>query len=214
MRAIRKSTEPKSLAQHRSSPHADYDNYTDKDTLRQALVAEQRGLCCYCLSRIRPDRAAMKIEHWRSQSQHPDEQLNYRNLLAACPGVSAGQHHCDTAKADAPLSRNPAEPLHRVEHLIAYGRGDGKISSPDAAFNQELKTVLNLNADRLANRRKELLRAFVDGIERERATDRDLEKELAYYSGESHSGELEPYCMIIVWWIRKRLRIQPPSANP
>ena len=27
----------------------------------------------------------MKIEHWKCRADHPDEQLNYRNLLGACP---------------------------------------------------------------------------------------------------------------------------------
>ncbi len=61
MRAITKNNEPTSLARHRCAAHADYDNYTDKDGLRQSLVTEQRGLCCYCLSRIRPLSDEMKI---------------------------------------------------------------------------------------------------------------------------------------------------------
>ncbi len=52
MRTILKGREPASLTEHRATPGADYDGYRDKDTLRAHLVAEQRGLCCYCLSRI------------------------------------------------------------------------------------------------------------------------------------------------------------------
>ena len=61
MRTIVKSAEPASLTEHRNSPHADYENYSGKSELRQALCTEQRGLCCYCLSRIRPGGNAMKI---------------------------------------------------------------------------------------------------------------------------------------------------------
>ena len=45
MRAIAKGREPPSLTAHRQAPHGDYDNYPgkDKDTLRNALVAEQGG---------------------------------------------------------------------------------------------------------------------------------------------------------------------------
>ena len=85
MRAITKGREPVSLTAHRQTPHSDYDNYPEKDDLRHALVTEQRGLCCYCMGRIRPERARMKIEHWRCQKDHDGEQLNYRNLLGACP---------------------------------------------------------------------------------------------------------------------------------
>ena len=86
MRNIVKTAEPASLAQHRHTPYADYDNYDDKDTLREHLVSDQRGLCCYCMSRIRPDADHMKIEHWRSQKEYPDKQLDYGNMLASCLG--------------------------------------------------------------------------------------------------------------------------------
>lgn len=43
MRTIIKAAEPASLTTHRNTPHGTYDNYQDKDTLRTALVAEQRG---------------------------------------------------------------------------------------------------------------------------------------------------------------------------
>ena len=43
MRMIAKRAEPVSLTTHRNTPHCDYDNYPDKDTLRTALVEEQRG---------------------------------------------------------------------------------------------------------------------------------------------------------------------------
>jgi uncharacterized protein (TIGR02646 family) len=205
MRSIQKRTEPRSLTEHRSSPFATYDNYKDKDGLRKALVNEQRGLCCYCLGRIRPDRSAMKIEHWHAQSQHPDEQLDYRNLLAACLGKTRELvEHCDTMRADEPLAKNPANPLHRVEDLIVF-RGDGTIYSHDTAFNRELDEILNLNTPYLKNRRKEMLRAFLDRIGREGAREQQLRKELGDYSGESHSRNLEPYCMIVVAWLRKRL---------
>ncbi len=59
MRAITKQPEPSSLAQHRAMPHADYDNYADKDTLRALLVFEQRGLCCLCGGRIVADTNRM-----------------------------------------------------------------------------------------------------------------------------------------------------------
>ena len=43
MRTIQKNFEPNSLIEHRKQLHADYDNYADKDALRQSLVDEQRG---------------------------------------------------------------------------------------------------------------------------------------------------------------------------
>ena len=99
MREIAKGAEPVSLTRHRQIPHCDYDNYAPKNELRHALVTEQRGLCCYCMGRIRNGPTIMKIEHWRCQANHPDKQLNYRNLLGAClggHGQPAHLQHCDT----------------------------------------------------------------------------------------------------------------------
>lgn len=162
MRTIHKGAEPPSLTQHRLAAHASYDNYPDKDTLRQHLVREQRGLCCYCLSRIRPTADALKVEHWRSQETFPNEQLNYRNLLGAClggEGQPSDQQHCDTKKGSRLLSRNPADPDHQVETLIRYC-ADGRVLSADTEWNGELEEVLNLNAPFLKNNRKATLDAF------------------------------------------------------
>ena len=123
MRAIRNNAEPRSLMQHRCTAHATFRNYADKDGLRASLCAEQGGICCYCMKRIRPVRAGMKIEHWHCRDHYPTEQLNYRNLLAACTGNEGqpgSKQHCDTRKGNAPLSRNPADPSHHVENVIQY----------------------------------------------------------------------------------------------
>ena len=98
-----------SLITHRQAPHSDYDNYPDKDSLRAMLVNEQRGLCCYCMGRIRSD--SMKVEHWKCQSRFPGDQLDYRNLLGACQGGEGqprSRQHCDTRKGDSDLRWNPA----------------------------------------------------------------------------------------------------------
>lgn len=52
MRNIRKGSEPASLTRHRCNTNSDYDNYPEKDELRESLVKEQRGICCYCMQRI------------------------------------------------------------------------------------------------------------------------------------------------------------------
>ena len=156
MRAITKGHEPRSLTEHRNAGR-DYVDYQDKDGLREALVREQRGLCCYCMGRIRPNRDKMKIEHWRSQAHYPELQLNYRNLLGACPG-GKGQppclQHCDTRKRDRDLLWNPADADHAIETRVRY-LPDGTIKSNDRLFDRQLNEVLNLNLAILKNRRKD-----------------------------------------------------------
>ena len=43
MRGITKGVEPQSLLAHRQTPHCNYDNYADKESLRQALANEHPG---------------------------------------------------------------------------------------------------------------------------------------------------------------------------
>lgn len=208
MRRIIKGHEPASLTQHRQTAHADYDNYHPKDALRESLVAEQRGLCCYCLSRIRPEAATMKIAHCRSQHNHHDEQLVYANLLGACLG-NEGQRrkvqHCDTRQGDADLSRNPADPAHNIEDFIRF-QGDGRITSNDPVFERELNDVLNLNLPFLRNNRKGVLDAFKEILNKRSALSRaTIEKWLRDWNGESHTGDLRPYCQVVIFWLRKRL---------
>jgi uncharacterized protein (TIGR02646 family) len=208
MKTILKRAEPNSLTEHRLSPGADYDNYRDKDALRTFLVQEQRGLCCYCLAPIRAERLTMKIEHWHCQTNYADEQLTYSNLLAACMGNEGrrvSDQHCDTRKGDRDLSRNPANPQHHVEELTRFF-GDGRIASDNPAFNVELNEVLNLNLPFLRNSRKAVLRAFQQGLEKRGRLSRAVkEKWLSQWSGESDGGRLQPFCQVVVYWLRKQL---------
>ena len=208
MREITKSSEPASLAQHRRRQHADYDNYAAKDDLRQSLAREQRGLCCYCLSRIHPAGDQMKIEHWRCQDHFPAEQLDYANLLGAClgnEGQTLNKQHCDTLKANRHLSRNPANPAHQVERLVHF-EGDGRITSPDSTFDAELNDALNLNVSFLKNNRRAVLDAFKTTLSKYGQLPRPtLERWLREWNGEAHTGELKPFCQVVVYWLRKRL---------
>ncbi len=210
MRNIVKSADPKSLETHRCSANATYDNYADKENLRKAIVSEQRGLCCYCLSRIVADPDKMKIEHWQSQTNFPDRQLEYHNLLGACLGNKGNplkRQHCDTSKGVQSLSMNPAAPAHDVERIIHYD-ADGTIRSTDPQFDNELNEILNLNdAPWLKANRKAVLDGFLDTKPKQGNWDNSLlEKWLAQWNGDSGNGELQPYCQVVVYWLRKRLK--------
>lgn len=211
MRAITKGAEPASLTVHRQTSHCDYDNYADKDALRHALVTEQRGICCYCMGRIRNGPTTMKIEHWHCQDRYPNEQLDYRNLLGACMG-GKGQprrfQHCDTRKDNLDLLWNPANPAHHIETRIRY-EADGKIRSDDPDFDAQLDEVLNLNIVILKNNRRGVLDAILSWWQREKISRRGpiprtvVKQERDRLVGEA--GEVQPFCQVAVWWLERRL---------
>lgn len=209
MRNIAKQPEPRSLTAWRATNPDDYDGYAHKEELRASLVAEQRGLCCYCESKISPQIGSMKIEHWASQSNYPAQSLAYSNLLAACMGGEGNprnEQHCDTFKGQMDLCRNPADPSHNVEAMLHY-LNDGSVTSPYDPFGTQLNSVLNLNNAYLKNRRKSVLDAFKKFLaERGGTLTRpQWQTFLDDWSGANHDGELKPYCSVIVYWIRKML---------
>jgi uncharacterized protein (TIGR02646 family) len=213
MRAIAKGAEPPSLTEHRLTPHCDYDNYADKAALRQALVTEQRGICCYCMGRINNGPLSMKIEHWHCQSCFPGEQLNYRNLLGVCLGGDSqplALQHCDSRKGNRDLRWNPANPAHHIETRLRYEL-DGSIRADDAGFSAELEDVLNLNLPRLKNNRKGVLDAILDWWkhERSRGPVPRARFEREHCSRVGGAGALEPYCQVAVWWLGQRLARMP-----
>jgi uncharacterized protein (TIGR02646 family) len=203
MRTIQKGPAPASLTQHRQQPHADYGNYTDKDDLRQALVAEQRGLCCYCQSRIRATSEGMKIEHWQCQADHPGRQLDFGNLLGACFGGHARperEQHCDTRKGNNALCFSVCDPAHPIERQIRF-LGDGTIKSDDVDIDEALNTILNLNLSRLMSNRKAVLAAFQQRLQDGRSF--DPARELPKWDG-GEPGELSEFAQVVVYWLRKK----------
>ena len=216
MRSINKGAEPPTLAQHRQTSHSDYDNFQHKDILRQALVTEQRELCCYCMGRIRAAGDAMKIEHWRCQAYHPTEQLNYRNLLGAClggEGQPGNKQHCDTRKGNKALMWNPANPLHQIESRVRY-EPDGSIHGNEATFDAQLNDVLNLNLAQLKEGRKSLLDAVLEWWKLEKTRlkgpvprHRLIRRRDQCVAG---GGQLGTYCQVAVWWLDQRIARMAP----
>jgi uncharacterized protein (TIGR02646 family) len=209
MRNIGKAPEPQSLATHRAQTHSTYDNYREKQELRESLVSEQRGVCCYCLCRIVPVDLEMKIEHWRSQTRYPGDQLIYTNILGACKGGEKPNpdderdvdRHCDTFKGDKDLSLNPA--VNDVESTISYPK-DGRIRSNNAVFDGELSSVLNLNTKAMVNQRKAVFNSLLRLLPKRKNMTRQAWEAVARdWNGEGHDNELREYCSIVVFWIRK-----------
>ena len=208
MRPIVKGNEPRSLTRHRRTPYGDFDNYREKDELREALVEEQQSICCYCMCRIRNGPFAMKIEHWRSRTAHREEELRYGNLLAACRG-GEGQpperQHCDTRKGELDLGWNPADPAHhgRIETRISY-QPDGTIVSDIPDVDRELNQVLNLNLAAIKHGRRAILRGVLEWwrLQRRPVQRARLEREIAR---RNTAARAEPYVQVAIWFFEQRL---------
>ena len=141
-----------------------------KTAIREALVEDQRGLCCYCMQRIRPEpyhpereRSGTKIEHFVAQSSAPGRALDWSDLLAACGGSEGCPHRqqtCDTRKGERPLHH--LEPLRSLPEL-KY-KNDGRMVATSSGVNDEIEGVLNLNSDLLVGNRRSALTALQQSL--------------------------------------------------
>ena len=211
MRTIDKGTEPRYLRNYRRKDGCNYHDFDEKDKLRSALVKEQRRLCCYCMCRIHEDNGDVKIEHWKSQSRYPEDQLDYNNLLAACKGGKGKRYkdqHCDTRKDQDDLKWNPAKLNHHIETHLYYD-GDGTIWSDDNEFDGQINKVLNLNLARLCNNRKRLFdetyrwwKSEVSQSDGWVARIRLERKRERFING---TNDLIPYCQVAIYFLDQKI---------
>jgi uncharacterized protein (TIGR02646 family) len=209
MKKIIKQSEPRSLVEHRSQANADYDNYPDKDKLRESLLKEQGYICCYCMSRIKLDE--MKIEHWQPQTKYSSRQLDYRNLLGACMGNQGARpqnQHCDTRKGDSEITINPIEGDKYCENLIKY-RPDGRIYSDDVSINHDLNETLNLNLGSLKKNRSDALFIVIRKLD-EKFPNKTwakitMQREIDKLNTKDENGFYDAYCQFIVSYLQSKL---------
>lgn len=209
MRYFKKGRAPNCLTAAGSKKGAAFGDLETscKNRLRTALGREQGWLCCYCMQRINDNWRTVKIEHRQSRSTSPSLQLEWKNLLAACPGGQDGprsDQHCDTRKGDRSISLDPTNPNIETEvHYLA----DGRVKSDNVMLDIELNEVLGLNQPFLRRNRKAKLDGFIAEMtrrDRRSWSVRTLENEVHRYE-QPVNGELPEYLGVIVWWIRKKI---------
>lgn len=213
MKRIEKGREPRSLAEHRNNG-GDFDGLNKKE-LRQQLFEEQGGICCYCMRRIKNDdfQTSTKIEHVKSQLNHPNLQLKYQNLLLACTG-SEGKtkimQTCDTYKGEKDLSFNPSNKSRNIEPLIKY-LPNGEIRSTDPVIDKELDNVLNLNTKDLRDTREWYYKTMKNKIKQigDEYKGRSIPQRLFETEKEQlltkFGGKFPEFCMVGVYLLNKKL---------
>jgi uncharacterized protein (TIGR02646 family) len=221
MKHIQKNTEPVSLKAYReTTPNATYSGFGSKDQLKDSLLAEQGHLCAYCMQRISRkwnnalSKDRIEVEHYLPQEIFPDKQLDYRNLLGVCNGVSGGEYHCDKTKGgkgDGTKRLIKLKPLHKsIENLVSYALGGKLISlSQDSAVTDELEKMLNLNNQNLVDMRRNALDKAWEDFKKRHSTKVTWSKalfqeEIAQYSKKGRSGKYKEFCQFIIWFFTKQ----------
>lgn len=223
MKKIVKGTEPISLGIHRRINPTDYKGYRDKQTLREYLVNEQRGICCYCMGRIYPKELKMKIEHFLSHTGYPNMRLIYSNLFGACLGnmKANADEHCDTLKKSRAFNFHMCT-SNSIHSEIKY-KTNGEIYSDNEGLYNEIGRpnycndegmlikdpgILNLNLPELIKARKNTLDGFIKANLTGKLGKLNKPKLKRYrdkWAGESHADQLQPYCMIVVYYLDRKI---------
>lgn len=175
---IRKSDAWKNIEEdHTESIRQVFDNEFPKNDVKAVLIHEQRGICAYCMRRIRMDSHS-RVEHFVPLSVDKEKAIDYNNMFGVCDGgekVVGQQGHilcCDAYKKETEISTSP---LNKVQmSKIAY-KPDGTIHTvpKDAAMEKDINETLLLNGVRkpdgsVRDTSTELLKGRRDAYDRAR----------------------------------------------
>jgi len=204
MVTITKTTEPLSLARHRRELHASYDNYKDKNDVRDKLLAEQGYICCYCMRKISKEN--MKIEHRSPQNETVENDLCYRNLFAACKGNEGRpkkEQTCDTRKGEEVIEINPLEKT-KID-TISY-QHDGSICSTNTTYQKEIDKILNLNFTEITRARKTTLDEALKQLSIRKSSEWNeqfLQKMIDIYIQKNNGMHVPHYAIVVQYLTRK-----------
>lgn len=104
MKHIVKQEEPQEFSKWRATANDNWQpTYNDlsgpiKQSVKQALMAEQGYLCCYCERRLIDNDS--HIEHFKPQNDPQVDPLDYANLLCSCQSriAKGNPRHCGNLK--------------------------------------------------------------------------------------------------------------------
>lgn len=199
MKFIKKGIEPQAWRDYRTTEGVSFSAIKE---LKEALLEEQGHICCYCMSRISSDK--MKVEHWKPRT-YKEYILDYNNLLAACTGDSCSDFHCDTRKEDDEITLNPTDAKQKINEIITYQWSDGALVFP-SHFEKDIERILNLNDSVLRANRLAALKAVKNVLLQKKYTKAEVEKQLQKFKNVDKGGKFQPYCMIVVRFLEKKLR--------
>lgn len=212
MKYIKKGNEPEELANFKAFANEDWQptfedfRSEDKKKFKQKLIEEQGHVCCYCGMRISSENS--HIEHLKPQSDYPEDELNYYNLLASCQLKREPKEpqHCGVKKDDwydKDLMVSPLEP-NCVDFFIYTGAGEILPTDDEDKKIAAATTIdkLGLNIDKLKAMREEAIDAILTDIDKGKLSKSKIDK-LINYGKQDYSRQYEPFCQAIVYILKK-----------
>ncbi len=172
-----------------------------KKRLYGDILQEQHYLCAYCMSRIDfyektiPDQA-ITIDHFLSQTKHPEKAMSYNNMLGSCT-------RCQNNKGSEDITINPLE--EGSVSTLRYRRS-GEIESSDESIQKDL-ALMKLNSEKIIEARKASLSAFEKKLDRKyknkKITTNEWNNIKRAFLGKE---EYTPFIGIVLWFIERHIR--------
>lgn len=178
----------------------DPDGINRRRDLRDALIKEQGGICCYCMKKI--DVNSSHIEHFFPKEHFRDIDLSYDNLFASCNGEGSNviyDEYCGHRKGEWWRQDMLSPSDMEVEKVFKY-LPNGKISSvkgrTTSNIAQEMINNLGLDSFHLKRSRREAIEAS-EVFDDEEHSDDEIRDFIDYYSNKDN-GAYVPFCKAIV----------------
>lgn len=170
MRRIVKGKEPQKFIDWKAKVNEDWQSTygelsgVEKLSVKQALMREQGGICCYCESQL--TEADSHIEHCKPQHIDNVDALDFSNMICSCQSrlKKGDPRHCGNAKGDWYDVRLFISPLTMGDQQRFSFTADGQIlptiNGDDAA--QETIKRLALDIPKLTKMRAKAIEPFLD----------------------------------------------------
>lgn len=197
MKYIQKQNEPQEFTNWKSQANQNWQPTWDtlrgqvKQKLKEALMAEQGYICCYCEDRLSNQNS--HIEHFQPKSYSAVDPLDFSNLLCSCQNNLTREEpsHCGSLKSDwfdEKLLISPLDPTCEDRFIFLENGSIEPANSSDKAAIETIKR-LGLNIRKLQNLRQQVIDPFLD----ENLSDEDLEQFVTSYLKQSASGEFDRF---------------------
>lgn len=202
---IKKGIEPPELETYRRTPGASYDYMPSdiKEKIRKNLLAEQGGICAYCMKKIKIEDC--KIEHYHAREQYKDEELIYSNMLGVCKGKEGYNiTTCDNHRKSQELTIDPRKESDMES--VFYDKL-GNIYSSNPACQRDMNEILNLNCAPLVYHRKSALKELFFELEKHIGKNGSKKQwyETYYNNLLNQKDQKSPYVGILLWYLRKKV---------
>lgn len=178
---------------NRHEPTYDDFNCPEKQRLKEDMLSEQYGLCCYCMKSI--EYRDGHIEHIKPRHPFVKETMDYSNMLISCNGTKAykeDKESCGHQRGNW-YDANYISPLEaNVESHFTYDLNGHII--PKANDKRALETISHLKLDCYSLCKKRQTAIYV-ALE---CGDLSYDDIITEYSTPTHNL-LPEYCMAVIY---------------